>query len=117
MVPRREGRRPLSLLVAPLRRGHPWRPAPPATAIVLIADPEQATATDGAHLRELYGLTATEARMAVALLDADRLQDIADRFGVSLSTIRIHLQRVFEKTGTHRQAELVRLLLAHRLPA
>ncbi len=116
LVPRRDGRRPLSLLVAPLRREHPWLPAPPATAIVLINDPERATATDGAHLRELYGLTAAEARTALALLDSDRLQDIADRFGVSLSAIRIHLQRAFEKTGTHRQAELVRLLLAHRLP-
>jgi DNA-binding CsgD family transcriptional regulator len=30
---------------------------------------------------------------------------------VTLSTARTHLQSVFEKTGTHRQAELVRLLI------
>jgi hypothetical protein len=31
--------------------------------------------------------------------------------------VRTHLQRTFEKTDTRRQSELMRLLLAHRLPA
>jgi DNA-binding CsgD family transcriptional regulator len=31
--------------------------------------------------------------------------------------VRTLLQRAFDKTDTHRQAELVRLMLAHRLPA
>jgi DNA-binding CsgD family transcriptional regulator len=30
--------------------------------------------------------------------------------GVALSTVRTHLQRAFEKTGTDRQAELARVL-------
>jgi DNA-binding NarL/FixJ family response regulator len=29
----------------------------------------------------------------------------------SLATIRTHLERIFEKTGTLRQAELIRVLL------
>jgi DNA-binding CsgD family transcriptional regulator len=36
---------------------------------------------------------------------------VAEELSVTLSTVRIHLQRGFEKTQTHRQAELVRLLL------
>jgi hypothetical protein len=51
-----------------------------------------------------------------ALLDADRLADVAENLGVTLSTVRTHLQRTFEKTDTRRQSELVRLLLAHRPP-
>jgi DNA-binding CsgD family transcriptional regulator len=39
------------------------------------------------------------------------LQSVADKMSVSISTVRIHLQRAFDKTATHRQAELVRLLL------
>ena len=39
------------------------------------------------------------------------LQSVADELRVTLSTARTHLQSVFEKTGTHRQAELVRLLI------
>jgi DNA-binding CsgD family transcriptional regulator len=64
----------------------------------------------------LYGLTRAEARIAHALLDADRLADVAENLGVTLSTVRTHLQRAFEKTDTRRQSELIRLLVAHRLP-
>jgi DNA-binding CsgD family transcriptional regulator len=40
------------------------------------------------------------------------LAPISDELSLSVSTVKTHLQHVFEKTGTHRQAELVRLLLA-----
>jgi DNA-binding CsgD family transcriptional regulator len=33
------------------------------------------------------------------------------RHGVSTATARTHLSSIFEKTGTRRQAELIRLLL------
>jgi FixJ family two-component response regulator len=45
------------------------------------------------------------------VLDGSGLGPIADEMSVSLSTVRTHLQHVFDKTQTHRQAELVRLLL------
>jgi DNA-binding CsgD family transcriptional regulator len=44
-------------------------------------------------------------------LETDGLQAAADRLGISLATARTHLAHVFDKTGTRRQAELVRLLL------
>ncbi len=112
---RPSGRRPLSLLVAPLGGGEALAPDRPG-ACILVNDADRIEPATERHLLEMYDLTRAEARTALALLDADRLQDIADRFGVSLSAIRIHLQRVYEKTDTHRQAELVRLLLAHHLP-
>jgi DNA-binding CsgD family transcriptional regulator len=84
---------------------------------VLVTDPEQAKPAAEAHLRALYGLTKAEARVAHALLDADHLADIAGHLGITLSTVRTRLQRTFEKTGTRRQSELARLLLARRLPA
>ena len=115
-VQRPSGRRPLSVVVVPLRGEREELAAPSASAIVFVMDPERVAPTTAEHLRDLYGLTPAEARTAEAVIDADRLQDIADKFRVSLSAIRIHLQHVFEKTDTHRQAELVRLLVAHRLP-
>lgn len=39
------------------------------------------------------------------------IQAAADRLQISRSTGRTHLARIFEKTGTHRQAELVHLML------
>src|SRR5262249_14670180 len=114
-VHRRSGRRPLSVLVAPLRGEHPFALEPLPTAILFVTDPESFVAAPRSHLRELYGLTEAEARTAEALLEADRLADVAENLGVSLATVRTLLQRAFEKTDTHRQSELVRLLLAHRV--
>nr|WP_324683339.1 LuxR C-terminal-related transcriptional regulator [Mycobacterium sp. 94-17] len=37
---------------------------------------------------------------------------MAESAAVSITTVRTHIQRIFRKTGTHRQAELVRLLVA-----
>jgi DNA-binding CsgD family transcriptional regulator len=115
-VRRSSGRRPLSVLVAPLR-GEPALPwGPRATATVIIADPEAAISARGAQLRTLYGLTAAEVRTAEALLEHKPLADVAAKLGVTLATVRTLLQRAFDKTETHSQAELVRLMLAHRLP-
>ena len=55
--------------------------------------------------------------MALLTLRGAGLRPIAEELAVSVSTVRIHLQRVFEKTGTHRQAALVRLLLGAGLVA
>jgi DNA-binding CsgD family transcriptional regulator len=108
-------RRPLSVLVAPLRGEHPFALEPVPTAILFVTDPERVVMAPRSHLRELYGLTEGEARIAESLLDADRLADVAQKLGVTLATVRTLLQRVFEKTDTHRQSELVRLMLAHHV--
>jgi DNA-binding CsgD family transcriptional regulator len=39
------------------------------------------------------------------------LQAAADRLGIKIATARTHLHRIFVKTGTTRQAELMRLML------
>ena len=62
-------------------------------------------------LRRIYGLTRAESQVAMRVLNGDGLAPIAEELSVSLTTVRTHLQRIFDKTGTHRQAELVRLLL------
>ncbi|MFO1157212.1 MAG: helix-turn-helix transcriptional regulator [Reyranellaceae bacterium] len=106
----------LSALIAPLRGAEPAMASNRATAMVLLADPEMAPAGRADVLRLAYGLTGAEARTALALLEHSRLADIAGSLGVSLATVRTLLQRAFDKTDTHSQAELVRLMLAHRLP-
>ena len=39
------------------------------------------------------------------------LKQVSEELSVSVDTVRTHLKHVFDKTGTHRQAELVRTLL------
>jgi DNA-binding CsgD family transcriptional regulator/PAS domain-containing protein len=110
---RRSGRRPLSVLVAPCRREGSWdlARAPPA-ALVFVVDPERAAAVPADRLRRLYGLTRAEAHVALAVLRGDGLQAAADALGVTLATVKTHLQHVFGKTGTQRQTELMGLILA-----
>lgn len=56
-----------------------------------------------------FGLTPTEAAFALEIAKGDGKAATAKRRGISYSTAHTHLTRIFEKTGTHRQAELVRL--------
>lgn len=83
-----------------------------AHVIGFVTDPSQRIVLDAAMLDALYQITPTEARLAGELLMGDTLPAIAERVGVSASTLKTHLKSLFAKTGTHRQAELVKLLMS-----
>lgn len=111
------GRLPLDVRVAPVRleaaltRGL-WslfqqRPA----AIVLVSDLETARRSRVEALRARFGFTAAEVTFALEIIKGDGRQAAADRLGISVGTARSHLSSIFDKTGSRRQAELVRLLL------
>lgn len=110
--PRPSGQRAYALHVVPLGRESTGLVTSEATALVVIIDPAREPEPDAAALRRLYGLTNTEAEVALRVLRCEGLQPVADELSVTLATIRTHLQHVFDKTDTHRQAELVRLVLA-----
>jgi DNA-binding CsgD family transcriptional regulator len=110
-ISRGSGRRPYTIQVMPLRSCHARFLNGPAAALVLVVDHEREAHLPPADLQEVYDLTPAEAEVAVRVLRGHGLQYVAGELRVSLSTVRVHLQRVFEKTGTHRQAELVRLLI------
>jgi len=105
--------RPLSVLVAPVgaaAAGGAWLPEPRPAAILFVSDPEQQHRPPAFHLREIYGLTAAEAAVVASIAQGQGVKDAAEALGIAPSTLRWHLQRVFEKTGTTRQAELARLV-------
>lgn len=66
------------------------------------------------HLQSAYRFTAAEIRLAEAIANNETLDDYAVRCGISGTTVRSHLSQLFKKTGTSRQAELVRLLVLGR---
>ena len=105
-------RRPLSVLVAPLNIESTWFMMGRPAAIVFVVDPDSAPPTAEGQLRNLYRLTPAEAAVAMAIARGAGLQAAADELHISLTTARTHLQHVFEKTETRRQAELVRLVTA-----
>jgi DNA-binding CsgD family transcriptional regulator len=107
----RSERSPLAVTVAPLHvEEDPLLRARPMRSIFII-DPDEPRPSASVLLRRGYGLTSAEARLAAALARGESLRDIAEATGVGPETVRSHLKRVFAKTGTRRQSELVRLLI------
>ncbi len=58
-------------------------------------------------LREIFGLTAAEARVAILLARGKTVREIVSMLGLSSNTIRTQLRPVFAKTQTKRQSELM----------
>lgn len=81
-------------------------------AVVVVIDPELIPEPPIAMLRRLYELTHSEALVATHVLRGEGIRAIAEELSVSPATVKTHVQHVFAKTGTHRQSELVRLLLS-----
>jgi DNA-binding CsgD family transcriptional regulator len=110
-VPRSPGQKPLSILVVPVgEQGEPEAEDKPV-AIVFVGDPDRPVEIDPARICQIYGLSRAEARVVALLARGYRLDQVAEALGVAYETVRKHLKQVFGKTGTARQAELVRLLV------
>jgi DNA-binding CsgD family transcriptional regulator len=102
-------RRPLSLLITPLQL--PVGCATAQAAMVVINDPERSAAPPRERLMQAYGLTAAEAGVAQLLLRGNDIAAVAARLTISLETARTHLRRLLVKTGTHRQSDLILVLI------
>jgi len=63
------------------------------------------------RLIDAYRLTPAEAALALGLVLGHDLALIADELKITYETARTHLRHVLTKTGTHRQTDLVRLLV------
>lgn len=102
---------PLEVLVAPFpRAGFEINPERP-TAAVFVSDPARSGRTNDIVLRQLFGLTKTESKVATLLMEGKSLGDVSSELQISGNTARTHLKRILDKSGTHRQGELIRLLL------
>jgi DNA-binding CsgD family transcriptional regulator/PAS domain-containing protein len=103
--------------VLPLGAGQ-LRPGlvPRAAAAVFVASGAAAT-PDLAAIARQFALTAAELRLLGLLLAGATVADAAVALGVSLATVKTHLGRLFGKTGTARQAELLALVWRLTPPA
>jgi len=91
--------------------GDPVGLGPRPAAMLIVTDRQARFAQVEERLRALYALTPTELRVALALVQGGGRSGVAERLGISETTARSHLSRIFEKTGTTRQAELVALIV------
>jgi DNA-binding CsgD family transcriptional regulator/PAS domain-containing protein len=98
----RDGRNPLAAL--------------PGAAAVIIQDPATPAAPPMEAFAELYGLTSAEHKVLEHVAEGQPPQETADRLGVSLATVKTHLQKIFAKTNTARQADLISLVARSTAP-
>jgi len=111
-VTRPSGRSSLGVLVRPVPAGE-WseerhRPA----AVAFIRDPERKWQLSLEMVRQLFGLTGSEAALALLLANGFTLDEAAVELGIRKNTIRAHLRSIFAKTGVRRQTTLIHLLLS-----
>jgi DNA-binding CsgD family transcriptional regulator/PAS domain-containing protein len=110
-VPRPSDKRPFAVQVAPARGEPALTMSQAPLVLVCISDPEAHSPPPIERLREMFGLTAAESRVALALFEGSSLRDVAEAAGVSIQTVRNQLVRIFEKTGANRQAALIGLMM------
>jgi DNA-binding CsgD family transcriptional regulator len=67
-------------------------------------------------IAELYSLTRAELRVLLAIVEVGGVAETAESLGLSEATVKTHLHRVFGKTGTNRQADLVKLVAGFSNP-
>jgi DNA-binding CsgD family transcriptional regulator/PAS domain-containing protein len=113
----------LTLIVTPVRGKDAGRFADSgvkdAAILLFVIDPLNRRSIPLRQLMETFGLTRAEARVALAASSGNNVHESARLLGLSPNTIKTHLRRVFAKTATARQAELVGLITsvsAVRLP-
>jgi DNA-binding CsgD family transcriptional regulator len=84
---------------------------PQPAALLTIALPRTDDEIDSTLLGSMFDLTPAEVRLAKALMKGEDMARIATAQRISITTVRTQLKSIFSKTDTHRQAELVELLM------
>jgi DNA-binding NarL/FixJ family response regulator len=108
---RPSGRRAYALFLLPLSRPELIFAAERQPVAVFVSDPEKQTKIPEELLICVYGLTKTEAALSSRLACGLSITEAAEQQGISPKTARLHLDHIFRKTETHRQADLVKFLL------
>jgi GAF domain-containing protein len=110
-VRRPSGEPPYVILVSPLvsqdlllgdrRRG----------ILIAIHDPSRRVVTKVELVARLLNLPPGAAKVVAALLDGIDLKDYAEQAAISPNTVKFHLKKAFDLTGSRSQTDLVRRVL------
>lgn len=66
-----------------------------------------------ADVARIFGLTKAEARLTLAITNGMTAAEYSAKNGISINTAYSQIKDVLAKTGTRRQAELIKLVLEH----
>lgn len=101
------GRSPLIVVIRHIK---PQERTTRATAIMTLIDPARRPAPAPSLWREAFALTPSEAALAALLTSGHSLESAAAARDCRATTLRVHLRRMFAKTGMSRQSDLIALL-------
>lgn len=113
-ISRGQGGSPLSVAFSPYRGGSSpvMRCGSAGHAVMMIYNPDRPPVERTDVITQIHGLSTQESALVCAIAAGESLEDIATESKRSLEAVRSQLKRVFRKTGTSRQTELVKLVLS-----
>jgi DNA-binding CsgD family transcriptional regulator len=87
------------------------------TVIGLVRKPQRKVSVQALQIvSAAYGLSANEAALAIGIMQGEAILEAGTRLGLTPETARNYSKRIYAKTGTRGQADLVRLLLSGLAP-
>lgn len=104
--------------VLPLTTGarHEAISTPTAVAAVFVRKAAINAPSSPEILARAFRLTPTELRVLLAISTGGGVPEVAESLGVADTTVKTHLRSLYGKTGTSRQAELVKLVAGFQSP-
>jgi len=97
----------LAVIVSPMSDGG---------RLVLISDPLTHTPPSVGVLQTLYDMPPSEARLLHGLVRGFSLKEAAQEMNITESSARTYLKRIFSRTATNSQPDLVRTVLLTAVP-
>ena len=87
-----------------------------AVAAIFIHRAAQEIPTQPEVIAQTFRLTPAELRVLLGIVEIGGVSETAEALGIGEATVKTHLHRLFGKTGTSRQADLVKLMAAYSSP-
>jgi DNA-binding CsgD family transcriptional regulator/PAS domain-containing protein len=87
-----------------------------AAAALFVHKADLQTPSPPEVIAKHYRLTPTELRVLLAIVEVGGVPEVAEALGIAETTVKTHLGRLYEKTGTARQGELVKLVAGFANP-
>lgn len=110
--------KPAVVHVLPLRHGEIRRGVGARAVAALFVAPASLPARLPADaIAAIYDLTPAETNILELLVAGKTQGEIADALGIAPSTVKSHILHLFEKTGSRRQADLLKLAVRLSSPA
>ena len=87
-----------------------------AVAALFVQKAALATNSPPEAIAKTFRLTPMELRILLAIVEVGGVPEVSEALGIAETTVKTHLSRVFNKTGTRRQVDLAKLVAGYTSP-